>query len=81
MEPIDFKGSNIIFAEHQDEYNNLPAYHNVKEGKVTICYKLTFIEVIILLFNRKLWVSIMTFNKPLQPQLLSVNKGDVITDI
>ena len=78
MEPIEFKESNTVFVENQDEYKSLPAYHNSEEGTVAICYKLSFRETIKLLFSRKLWVSILTFNKPLQPQLLSVDKEDVV---
>lgn len=78
MEAIKFKECNIVFAEDQDEYNSLPAFYNSEEKTASFCYKLSFIEVVKVFFRRKIWVSIMTFNKPLQPQLLSVDKEDVV---
>lgn len=80
MEPIKFKESNTIIAEHQDKYKSLPAFYNSEEHTVSICYKLYFRELIKILFSRKIWMRITTFNKAIQPQLLSVSKKDVVKD-
>ena len=71
MKPVEFKGYNVTFAENQPEYLPLPAFKD-KDGRVTVCYRLNFWERIILLFVGNLWFQTSTFNKPLQPQKLSV---------
>ena len=78
MESIKFKECNATYAENQSEYKTLPTFHDKENGIVVSCYKLTFKELIKLILTRKIWLGIMTFNKPLQPQLLSVNKHDII---
>lgn len=70
MEPINFDGCNIIFAEDQPEYMPLPAHKNIL-GDVTVCWKLSFKERVKVLFTGKIWQKILTFNKALQPQLLT----------
>jgi len=73
MEPIKFKGHNVVFAEDQPEYLPLPAYYVVPDnpqGEIITCWKLTFKERVRLLFTGKVWHSIWTFNGSLQPQRL-----------
>jgi hypothetical protein len=72
MQPIDFPGRNIIFAENQKEYLPLPA-HLTKDGIVTCCWKLSFLERIRLLFSGRLFLTTVTFNTPLQPLLPSIH--------
>jgi hypothetical protein len=72
MKPIDFPEKNVIFGRNQPEYLPLPAYRRVN-GEVTTCWKLSWREVLRLLFTRKLWLRQLTFNKPLQPQLPRVD--------
>ena len=81
MKPIDFKERNIIFAKDQSEYQSLPAYKNKNEGnsgEVVSCWSLSFRERIKVLFSGKLYVSLMTFNKTLNPTYITVNKEEVI---
>lgn len=79
MEAIDFKERNIIFAENQPEYNSLPALKKEGvEGEVVTCWKLSFRERIKILLTGKLWLALLTFNKPLTPTFLTVNKNDLI---
>ena len=73
MEPIKFERSNVVYAENQPEYSPMPC-HKTKDGILTICWKLSPKERVKALFTGKMWQSIMTFNKPLQPQLMSFNK-------
>jgi hypothetical protein len=78
MKAIKFKHQNIVFAENQPEYQQLPALKlDTKEGQVISCWKLNFLERVIILFTGKMWVSLMTFNKPLTPTFLSVKRKDV----
>lgn len=79
MEPIDFKERNCIYGEGQDEYKSLPAYvHNTKERQVVSCWKLSFFERCKVMFSGKIYMSLMTFGKPLTPSKLTVNKKDVL---
>ena len=71
MKPIEFKGCNVVFAKDQPEYLPLPAHRN-EEGCVTTCWKLTFVERIIVLFKGTFYLQTLTFNTPLQPQKPSV---------
>jgi len=73
MKIVDFKGSNVVFAKDQPEYLPLPAYID-EEGAVTSCWQPSFKEKIRLLFGYKLYLTVLTFQSPLQPQLLEVKK-------
>lgn len=78
MEPIKFKEQNAIFAEDQPEYFPLPAHIvNEKEGRVISCWKLTWGERIQILITGKLWASLMTFQKPLQPVYFTTKKSEL----
>lgn len=82
MKPIKFKECNVNFAENQDEYNTLPAYKdNSPQGEVITCWKLTFRERLRILIKGEIWLSLLSFNKPLTPSFLTTKKSDVlITD-
>ena len=72
MYPIEFKEQNWIFAKDQPQYLSLPCYKS-EDGEVISCWKLTFKERLKVLFGKPIWLSMLTFNKPLQPQKLSVD--------
>ena len=72
MKPIKFKESNIVFGEDQPEYQPLPA-HRCKDGQVISCWGLTLREKIKVLFTGKVYLSLHTFNQPIQPQLVSID--------
>lgn len=69
MKPIKFKGHNVVFAKDQPQYQPLPALLEKEPGRVTSCWKLTWRERFKILFTGKLWLSQLSFNEPLQPQL------------
>lgn len=71
MKPIEFKDQTCIYAKDQPQYMPLPV-HKSKDGNVTSCWSLTWKERMHLLFTGKVWITLMTFNKPLQPQMLQV---------
>jgi len=75
MKPIKFDGCNRNWGNGQDEYNTLygQALNDV-QGTNLFCWKLTKWERIKLLFTGKLWHQVLTFNQPLQPQMLSTEK-------
>jgi len=79
MKPVKFKAQNCTYAENQKEYLPLPAYKDPSpEGYVISCWQLSFKEKVKLLFGGKIWLSLMSFHKPLTPSFLTVNKKDVL---
>lgn len=79
MKNIKFEGCNVVYGKGQPQYIPL---HAQKAGNVTItCYKLSFKERLKVLFTGVIWLGQMNFDKPLQPQLPSVNKNDLIENI
>ena len=80
MKPIEFKEQNTVFAKEQKEYLPLPAFKaDTPEGEVIFCQSLTFLERVRVLFIGKIWVSLMTFNKPLTPSYFTTKKSDVLS--
>ena len=73
MKPIEFKEQNFTYAKDQPEYIPLPVL-KTEEGQVISCWNLSIMERIKLLFSGKLWLSVLTFNNPLQPVLLEIKK-------
>ena len=74
-----FKEQTVVYAQHQDEYLQLPAYqHRNNEGQITCCWGLSWRERLKILFTGKLWHGILTFDQPLQPQLLSTDKPEML---
>jgi hypothetical protein len=72
MKPINFKESNCVYAKDQKEYLPLPVY-KTKDGEVTSCWKFSFFERIKILFTGKVYLTLLTFNNPLQPQIIKTS--------
>ena len=78
MEVVKFKHQNVVFAERQTEYSPLPALKiDSHQGEVISCWKMNFKERVIVLFTGKVWLSLMSFNKPLTPSFMSVERKKV----
>jgi len=78
MRPVEFKHQNIVFAKDQPEYQPLPALKiDAPTGEVISCWKLTFKERLKVLVFGRVWMSLMSFNKPLTPSFLSVDRKEV----
>jgi len=78
MKAIEFKEQNIVFAKDQPEYIPLPALKiESPYGEVISCWKLSFKERLEVLFKGKIWLSLVTFNKPLTPSFMATNKKKV----
>lgn len=73
MKVIRFKECNFVYAEDQPEYLNLPC-HKAKDGMVTSCWKFSLLERIKMILSGKIYLQVLTFNKPLQPLKMLVNK-------
>ena len=73
MEILRFNECNVTYAKDQPEYLQLPAMRK-EDGEIVTCWKPSIIERIKILFTGKIWLNILTFNKPLQPLKMSGNK-------
>ena len=74
MKPIPFAGCDRTYGESQQEYQGLPAKHlGGQQGIVLCCWRLTWRERMAVLWRGIVWHQVMTFNHPLQPQLLSTS--------
>lgn len=72
--PIRLAGTQpLVIAQDQPQYRSLPAAIE-PDGIVHICWQLSWCERLVLLLRGKLWHSVLTFNSPLQPIILSVNQ-------
>lgn len=77
MKPIQFKHANTVYAKDQPEYQPLPVLKlDTPNGEVIACWKGTFLERLKFLFTGKIWVSLMTFNQPLTPSFISLNRKE-----
>ena len=73
MEPVKFPECNVTFAKDQDEYLDLPAFRS-NEGEVVSCWTMGLRERLKVLFTGKVYLTLLTFNRKLQPQRLTVDK-------
>src|SRR5688572_6890231 len=79
MKPIHFPEVNHTYAKDQPQYQPIPGYREVsEEGPFIFCHKLTWRERFKIFYTGKLWVSFLTFNRPLTPSYHSVHKSDVL---
>ena len=79
MEPIKFNEANTVYGKGKE--NLYEALHALifDDGKVVTCWKLSFKDILRIIFTKKLWLCVATFNNPLQPLFMSTNKRDIFT--
>jgi hypothetical protein len=78
MRPIEFKHQNVVYAKDQPQYQPLPALKlRGEEGEVISCWRMSFKERLKVLFTGRMWVSLLSFNQPLTPSYLSVNRKEM----
>lgn len=79
MEPIKFDGVNVVFGKNQLEYAPLPAERvgNPETGQIITCWELSADELKKVQETGKIYVSLLTFGRPLSPMFISVDKPDV----
>src|SRR5437016_11350233 len=71
----------IVFAETQDEYFNLPAIRlESREGEVITRWKPNAEELAALNSGASIYLHLWTFNKPLSPIMLRVATPEEIED-
>lgn len=73
MKPVEFPQQNVVFAKDQPEYLPLPAYRSANGHVVTSCWRMSWRERLRNLFSGRVYVSLLTFGSPLQPQIISIN--------
>ena len=73
MDIVKFKECNVTFAEGQPEYLSLPAYRSAN-GLVTTLWKLSLWERIKVVVTGEMFLQVVSFNKPLLPLKMSVDK-------
>lgn len=76
MQAKKFKEANVVYGENQPQYLPLPA-HKTEEGQAIFCFELDEEERKQIAETGELWVSLLTFNQPLQPILLTTKKTDL----
>ena len=79
MKPKKFEEANVVYGKGHSEYLPLPA-HKTEEGQAIFCFELDEEERKRIAETGELWVSLLTFNKPLQPILLTTKKSDIFID-
>ncbi len=79
MKVHKFAECNTVIAKDQPQYLPLPAYKapDDMQGFTLVCWQLSFRERIEVLLHGKVWHSILTFDKPLQPILLESVKPKI----
>lgn len=76
MKPVEFKGQNVVYAKDQKEYMPLPAL-KFDDGTVVCCWKMSWKELFKIVLHRRVWVSMLTFNNPLQPMYVSADHDEL----
>lgn len=77
MKPTKFKHSNTVYGANQPEYQPLPAHKN-EAGDVTTCWELSDEEIKTINKTKKVFISLKTFNNPIQPMFATTDVHDVI---
>jgi hypothetical protein len=79
MDLVQFPEQTVVIAKDQPEYLPLPAYRfaNDPQGRIVCCWRLTWRERVRLFFTGYVWHQVLTFNQPLQPQLLTAEKPEM----
>jgi hypothetical protein len=72
MKPVEFSQQNVVFAKDQPQYMPLPAFVSSNGSLVTSCWRMTWGERLRNLITGRVYVSLLTFGQPLQPQIISI---------
>lgn len=69
----------VVYAKDQPEYLPLPT-RRTPDGEVVTCWKLNWRARIAVLFGANFYLTMLTFNKPLTPIRVSVEKPVYVTE-
>ena len=71
MKPVPFKEQTSRVAEHQDEYETLPAFVEQGDmGQVISSWSLTWRERLQVLLYGRVWLSVCAFGRPVSPVMM-----------
>ena len=77
MEPVNFEEANVVFGANQPEYKPLPAEcRDGKSGEILTCWELSPDELKRVQETGKIWLGVLTFDQPLQPVYVAVDKPE-----
>lgn len=79
MKPTKFEEVNCVYADDQPEYQPLPVF-KAENGDVVSCWELTDEELEKIKETKQIFLCVKTFNQPLQPLFLTVEKSEVISE-
>lgn len=77
MRPVEFSLQNTVYAKDQPEYLPLPAYRTPDVEEVTACWGMSWRERIRVLLTGRVYVTLLTFGKPLTPSIVSTEPPEV----
>lgn len=77
MIPVKFPEVNAIFGEVQPQYEPLPVLL-FSDGQAVSCWQLSKEEKARVAETGQIWLSQLTFNRPLQPVFMTTDKADLI---
>lgn len=81
MKPVPFPESNVIFAADQPQYQPLPAFRRPDTGEVITVWDLSDEDLDKIQRTGRIYLSQLTFNQPLQPIMVSVDKPEVLKKV
>lgn len=80
MKPVKFKHENTVIAEDQPQYMPLPALKiESPYGEVVSCWKMSFKDRLKVLITGRIWLALVSYNRPLTPSYLSANRREVFS--
>jgi len=77
MKSIEFPEQTHKIAEHQEDYQTLPAYIDAGDGIVTCCFELTDEEVDEVIKTKQIWHTQYIGNDPMQPIMMMAKKPNL----
>lgn len=80
MKAVEFPEVNIRIAEHQPQYETLPAFYNNQDGTVTFCFELDNEELEQIGKTGKIYLKQLTMGKPMQPIAGTCLRESLITE-
>ena len=82
MNVTKFLGCNTVYAKDQPQYYPLPCMKlGGPEGQIITCWKITLRERIRVLFTGEVWLSVLTYGKPLQPLHMQVGLPEEVQSV
>lgn len=66
MKPVELKGQNVVYGKDQEQFLPLPACKLEERGEVITCWEMTDEELEEIKKTKRVYLSQLTFNRPLQ---------------